>query len=241
MPAGCPFAGRARPATVGRLAWMVWSGVSAVVAAWLPPPSTPDEDMVRRVPGVGYRANTALFGPSYRSAYGMVMLMHHRVMPTRNPDDPPRIHDEGIRTHGSVSYRSIVRGTSHGCHRLHNHIAVRLMSFVLRHRPHTRRGQQELGFRRNIEHEGRSYPMAIDAGGYVFRLERPLPINVLEGRVLGAQLTPIEHELPKYDAEIGAYVMPDGQWVTVDRHGNITPREMPAPPEGKIDVGKARG
>jgi hypothetical protein len=99
--------------------------------AWLPPPSTPNEDMVRRVPGVGYRANNALFGPSYRSAYGMVMLMHHRVMPTRAEGDPPRIHDEGIRTHGSVSYRSIVRGTSHGCHRLYNHLAVRLASFVL--------------------------------------------------------------------------------------------------------------
>ena len=61
--------------------------------------------------------------------------------------------DEGIRTHGSVDYMSIMRRHSHGCHRMHNHIAVRLMSFVLEHRPHTRYGQQPMVYRREFEFE----------------------------------------------------------------------------------------
>lgn len=160
--------------------------------AWLPPPSTPNEDMVRRVPGVGYRANSALFGPSYRSAYGMVMLMHHRVMPTRNPDDPPRIHDEGIRVHGSVSYRSIVRGTSHGCHRLYNHLAVRLASFVLDHRAHQRHGSIAVRYAKRFNHLGSYINFRIDSRGYRYELTPPMRVDVLEGTVRGARRVPVE-------------------------------------------------
>ncbi len=160
--------------------------------AWLPPPSTPNEDMVRRVPGVGYRANTALFGPSYRSAYGMVMLMHHRVMPTRNPDDPPRIHDEGIRTHGSVSYRSIVRGTSHGCHRLYNHLAVRLASFVLGHRAHQRHGSISVRYAKRFNYLGSYINFRIDSRGYRYELTPPMRVDVLEGTIRGARRAPVQ-------------------------------------------------
>lgn len=160
--------------------------------AWLPPPSTPNEDMVRRVPGVGYRANTALFGPSYRSAYGMVMLMHHRLMPTRNPDDPPRIHDEGIRTHGSVSYRSIVRGTSHGCHRLYNHLAVRLASFVLDHRAHQRHGSLTVRYAKRFNYLGSYINFRIDSRGYRYELTPPMRVDVLEGTIRGARRAPVE-------------------------------------------------
>ncbi|MBW2211436.1 MAG: hypothetical protein JRG67_10390 [Deltaproteobacteria bacterium] len=33
--------------------------------------------------------------------------------------------------------------------------------------------------------------------------------------------------MPRFDREVGAYVMPDGAWVTVDRFGNMTPRIKP--------------
>lgn len=230
----------------GRLMWRyknsppgprVWSRIIAS-PVWLPPESSPPRGLLVSAGGGRWEVNYDETGPSYASAYGLVAA-YHQLYSEGEEGDVRLGGDQGIRMHGSVDYMSIMRRHSHGCHRLHNHVAVRLMSFVLRHRPHTRRGQQLLGFRRNIEFEGRSYPMAIDAGGYVFRLERPLPVNVLEGRVLGTQLTPIEHEIPKYDPELQAYVMPDGQWVTVDRHGNMTPREMPVPEGGAADGGVA--
>ena len=118
---------------------------------------------------------------------------------------------------------SIMRRHSHGCHRLHNHIAVRLMSFVLAHRPHRRAGQQRIGFRRELIHEEETYRMEIDEGGYVYELETPLRVEVLEGRIRGDRRTPIEHAMPKFDEDVGAYVMPDGTTVAVDRMGNITP------------------
>ena len=33
-----------------------------------------------------------------------------------------------------------------------------------------------------------------------------------------------------------AYVMPDGQWVTVDRYGTITPRQMPFDFEAPLEA-----
>ncbi|MEM9863439.1 MAG: L,D-transpeptidase [Myxococcota bacterium] len=206
--------------------------ISRIVASpvWLPPEGTPQRSLLRRNRGgrgaERFAVNYHETGPSYASAYGLVAAYHQRF--AERADGTIRLGgDEGIRTHGSVDYMSIMRRHSHGCHRLHNHIAVRLMSFVLRHRPHRREGQQALSFRRELEHEGERYLMAIDNGGYVFRLEEPLRVNVLEGRVRGARSTPIPHPLPKYDDEVGAYVMPDGQTVSVDRLGNITPITLP--------------
>ncbi|MEZ4329905.1 MAG: peptidoglycan-binding domain-containing protein [Polyangiales bacterium] len=168
----------------------IWRDVIAS-PAWLPPPSTPNEDMVRRVPGVGYRANRSLFGPSYRSAYGLVMLMHHRVMPNRAEDDPGRYQDEGIRVHGSVSYRSIVRGTSHGCHRLYNHLAVRLAGFVLEHRAHRRHGSLAVRFAKRFNYLGSFINFRIESRGYRYELTPPVPVEVLEGVVRGSRTRPV--------------------------------------------------
>src|SRR5690606_38531193 len=149
--------------------------VSAPV--WLPPESTPARDLLTRVPGRSgrdaWRVNYHETGPSYASAYGLVAA-YHRMFTQREDGTIVERGDEGIRTHGSVDYMSIMRRHSHGCHRLHNHIAVRLMSWVLAHRPHRRVGHQDIGFRRIITHEGHDYEMAIDRGGYVFDLERPI-------------------------------------------------------------------
>ncbi|MCB9593131.1 MAG: hypothetical protein H6719_10395 [Sandaracinaceae bacterium] len=207
----------------------VWENiVSAPV--WMPPPSTPSRDLVTRVPGRSgadaYRVNLHETGPSYASAYGLVAAYHRMY----SEDDDGNITlrgDEGIRSHGSVDYMSIMRRHSHGCHRLHNHIAVRLMSWVLEHRNHTRVGHQQTAFHRAIEHDGHTYQLDIERGGYVFQLEHPIRVNVLEGRIRGSRATPIETPLPRYDAELGAYVNPEGAAFTISRTGVMTPFALP--------------
>jgi hypothetical protein len=206
----------------------VWSRISAA-PIWIPPESTPPRVMLnkRRKRGEAYyEVNYHTTGPSYASAYGLVAAYHRKFY--RGPDGEIQIGgDEGIRTHGSVDYMSIMRRHSHGCHRMHNHIAVRLMSFVLEHRPHTRYGSQPMIYRREFEYEEEMYVMEFDEGGYNFVLDEPLPVEVLEGRIRGQVKEPIEVALPLYDREQEAFVMPDGQWVYVDRFGTLTPREMP--------------
>ena len=215
----------------------VWSRIAAA-PIWVPPESTPPKAMLtkRRKRGQEYyEVDYHTTGPSYASAYGLVAAYHRKYY--RGPDGELVIGgDEGIRTHGSVDYMSIMRRHSHGCHRMHNHIAVRLMSFVLEHRPHTRYGSQPMDYRREFEYEDELYVMEFDQGGYSFVLDEPLPVEVLEGRIRGQVTEPIEVALPLYDREAQAYVMPDGQWVSVDRFGTLTPRVMPfdfdAPLEG---------
>lgn len=214
----------------------VWHQIVAS-PVWLPPESTPARELLTRRPGRtgadAYYVNLHETGPSYASAYGLVAAYH---MKFRNLADGSIAlgGDEGIRTHGSVDYMSIMRRHSHGCHRLHNHIAVRLMSFVLAHRPHRRQGQQRLSFRLPLEHDGHEYLLELEQGGYVFSLERPIPVNVLEGRIRGNRQTPIEHPIPKFNQEIGAYILPDGGAVAVDRSGSMRAIPMPQPDGGVL-------
>jgi hypothetical protein len=167
----------------------VWRDVVAS-PAWLPPNSTPDEDLLSRT-AEGYAVQRALMGPGYRSAYGLVMMMHHEVMPTTTPGGEPRFRDEGIRSHGSVSYRSILGGYSHGCHRLYNHLAVRLAGFLLDHRTHVRRGSQAVDFGREFVVDGTDYSFHINSRGYLYELTPPVPVEVLEGNVMGSLDRPI--------------------------------------------------
>lgn len=217
---------RYKNSPVGRRVWH--QIVSAPV--WLPPESTPARSLLSRVPGRGgaeaFQPDYHEMGPSYASAYGLVAAYHR--MYTEQADGTIQIRgDEAIRSHGSVDYMSIMRRHSHGCHRLHNHIAVRLMSWVLAHRPHRRVGHSEIGFRRSLRHEGHDYTVAIDRGGYVFDLERPLVIEVLEGRIRGSRATPIEQPLPRFDQAAGAYLLPDGGAVRVSPLGELTPYTLP--------------
>jgi hypothetical protein len=110
------------------------------------------------------------------------------------------------------------------------------MSFVLEHRPHTRYGQQPMVYRREFEFEEEMYVMEFDKGGYNFVLEEPLPVEVLPGRIRGQAKEPIEVVLPRFDREVGAYVMPDGAWVTLDRFGTITPRIKPFDFDAPLDA-----
>jgi hypothetical protein len=216
----------------------VWSRISAA-PIWVPPESTPPRVMLSkrhdRRRGDYFEIDYHTTGPSYASAYGLVAAYHRKYY--RSPDGKVQVGgDEGIRTHGSVDYMSIMRRHSHGCHRMHNHIAVRLMSYVLEHRPHTRYGQQPMVYRREFEFEEEMYVMEFDKGGYNFVLDEPLPVEVLRGRVRGQVTEPIEVALPRFDREVGAYVMSDGAWVTVDRFGNITPRIKPFDFDAPLDA-----
>ena len=126
-------------------------------------------------------------GPSYASAYGLVAA-YHSTFKEGDDGELEVSGDEGIRTHGSVDYMSIMQRHSHGCHRLHNHIAVRLMSFVLAHRPHKRMGQKNVGYKNVVkntaEQDTSEYEVKIDKSGYVFQLDRPVPVDVLNGQDL---------------------------------------------------------
>jgi hypothetical protein len=118
----------------------IWRDVIAA-PTWLPPASTPDAELVRRIGPDRYALKRELFGPGYASAYGMVMMRHEVPVSTPAQEGEELGYlDRGVRTHGSVNYSSILSGQSHGCHRLFNHLALRLAAFLIAHRDHVRRG-----------------------------------------------------------------------------------------------------
>jgi hypothetical protein len=203
--------------------------VSAPV--WLPPSSTPPRELLkrrpRRKPGESkWVPNYHETGPSYASAYGLVAAYHRRF--ARDKDGVVRpTGDEGIRSHGSVDYMSIMRRHSHGCHRLHNHIAVRLFSFVVNHRPHTRQGHQAVSFGMDLEYEEEKHHIHIKQGGYAFLLERPIFVTVAEGRIRGEVKRPIDTAIPKFNAECKAYLLPDGSAVLPKPNGQLVPTAAP--------------
>ncbi|MDB4974172.1 MAG: hypothetical protein JWN48_2513 [Myxococcaceae bacterium] len=204
--------------------------VSAPV--WLPPASTPPRDLLkkktRRKKGdPKWEVNYHETGPSYASAYGLVAAYHRPYEPT--PEGGVRmVGDEGIRSHGSVDYMSIMRRHSHGCHRLHNHIAVRLFSFVIEHRPHQRTGHQPTDFTMELEYEGEQHKIEIKPGGYVFRLDKPIFVTVEEGRIKGAVAEPILTAIPKFNSTCKAYYLPDGTTVLPKPDGSMIPTVAPA-------------
>jgi len=214
----------------------VWKQIVAA-PVWLPPPGTTARTLLTRGPSkTGFVVNLHEIGPSYASAYGLVAA-YHSTFKAGDDGEVEVNGDEGIRTHGSVDYMSIMQRHSHGCHRLHNHIAVRLMSFVLAHRPHKRMGEKNVGYKQVVkntaEQDTSEYEVKIDKSGYVFQLDRPVPVDVLNGRIFGKRYTPVVAAIPKYDTAQGAYLTPDGGAVKVERTGEMTPTDSPdagAPP-----------
>ncbi len=211
---------------------VIWEDiVSAPV--WLPPSTTPPRELLkrrqRRKPGESkWEPNYHETGPSYASAYGLVVAYHRPFV--RRSDGSIRITgDEGIRSHGSVDYMSIMRRHSHGCHRLHNHIAVRLFSFVINHRPHRREGHSPMSFFMNLEHDGEKHAISIKRGGYVFKLDQPIFVTVEEGRIRGSVKRPVATAIPKYNDECNGYYMPDGTAVIPKADGTLLPASNAAP------------
>lgn len=168
----------------------VWRDLIAS-PAWLPPASTPDDELLRRRRGE-WVVKDSITGPGYDSAFGMAMVIHHLVRGDGSQESD--WIDNGIRSHGSVSYRTILRGYSHGCHRLFNHLAVRMSSFLLAHRNHIVHGRIPANFRRELYPEPpedqpdavvQPLTLEIDTRGYRFELTPPVPVEVLEGNVRG--------------------------------------------------------
>jgi len=164
----------------------IWRDLYAA-PAWFPPPTTPDDELVRRSWNGRYSLKRDLLGPGYRSAYGLAMFIHHQVVPVRGGG--VRLDDNGIRVHGSANYPSIVRGTSHGCHRLFNHHALRLASFVLEHREHRRLGEEVRNYSRAVT-KGGYRVIRLRSRGYRYELTPPVPVYVNEGRVLSRMKKP---------------------------------------------------
>jgi hypothetical protein len=133
-------------------------------------------------------------GPGFLSAYGLVV--GYFVVPGQNGKAD---FDNGVRAHGSSDYLSIysANGFSHGCHRLPNHLALRMYSFILRHRKMRVAGDQPMGFSRQFLDGESVYEMRLPSRGYAYYLEPPLPVTVLEGEIKGDQKKPILGYVPK--------------------------------------------
>lgn len=153
---------------------------------WLPPHSTPDDELVRPVDGGRYELRRSVIGPSYRGAFGLAMLIHHEVVRHRSGE---RLVDHGIRVHGSGNVPAIFRGTSHGCHRLVGGQALRLAGFLIQHRDHERHGPLPTWYRRTVIFRGR-HRLAVDKRGYRIELTPPVEVVVLPGRIQSARKTP---------------------------------------------------
>lgn len=169
----------------------VWRDIIAA-PTWHPPKSTPDDDLTRRIGG-RWQIKYDTLGPSYRSAYGLVMMIHHQVVERASGTS---YWDRGIRTHGSANYLSIRRGCSHGCHRLFNHQVLRLASFLLRHRSFVRHGNMKAWYDRTIRVGGRVETVRLRSRGYRYELTPPVAVEVTRGRIVGRLREPIEGARP---------------------------------------------
>ncbi|HEX2658407.1 MAG TPA: hypothetical protein VHU40_09050 [Polyangia bacterium] len=164
---------------------------------WIAPSSTPIRSLVKgKLINNHWESvvNYDELGPGYLSAYGLVA--GYFVVPGKDgrPD-----FDNGIRAHGSSDYLSIYSNTgySHGCHRLPNHLAIRMYDFLLRHRHVKVEGDSPMGFARQFLWKDSAYEMRIPSRGFVFTLDPPLPVNVLEGEIKGDAQKPILGYVPK--------------------------------------------
>jgi hypothetical protein len=164
---------------------------------WIAPNSTPIRTLVKsKVVQKKWQlvVNYDEVGPGYLSAYGLVAA--YNVVPGRNgrPD-----WDNGVRVHGSSEILSIRNpdAYSHGCHRLMNHLAVRMFSFVLRHRNMVIEGDKPLDFARQFLWKQDVMEMRLPSRGFWYRLEPPVPVMVLEGNIVGKVKKPITTYFPK--------------------------------------------
>ncbi len=154
---------------------------------WLPPGSTPDSDLVKWVSAGKWELKRSIMGPGPHTAFGMMLLPHHREI--RGTGGRTQYVKNGIGTHGSAVVTSILNGTSHGCHRLYNQLAVRLGSFLLRHRNHQVRGQKKEFYRRTVRFMG-THQAKIDTRGFLYELTPPVPIEVLPGNIRSPRKVP---------------------------------------------------
>jgi hypothetical protein len=184
---------RYKGSDVGPRAW------KQIVAGpvWIAPPSTPIRTLVKSKSVHGAWQTVVNYdevGPGYLSAYGLVAA--YNVVPGKEgkPD-----WDNGIRVHGSSEFRSMFDpdGYSHGCHRLVNHLAERMFSWILQHHHAVPEGDQKLGFSRQWLWKEDVMEMRLPTRGFRFSVDPPIPVNVLEGTILGTIKKPIKEYVPK--------------------------------------------
>ena len=170
----------------------VWRDLYAA-PTWLPPGTTPDRDLVKWVSAGKWDLKRSIMGPGPHAAFGIMLLPHYRVV--AQPNGAEQFVDNGIGTHGSAVVTSILNGTSHGCHRLYNQLAVRLGSFLLLHRNHVAKGPKKEYYRRTVHYMG-TFEARIDTRGYLYELTPPVPVNVLPGNILSARKVPPSSSVP---------------------------------------------
>ncbi|HVY49803.1 MAG TPA: hypothetical protein VHB21_28105, partial [Minicystis sp.] len=170
----------------------VWRQIIAA-PAWMPPDSTPETDLLREGKDGTVALKRDLIQPGYANAYGLVMIIHEE---SGLAGGKPTWIDHGIRTHGSVDYRSIERGESHGCHRLYNHLALRLSGFLVEHRRHVTRGKLAAGYHRTLSYDGQSVDVDVPERGFRYELDPPVVVRVLEGHIAGEAKRPISRAIP---------------------------------------------
>ncbi len=153
---------------------------------WMPPKTTPDKDLVKNLYNGHWALKKELLGPGPHAAFGMSLLVHHQVFHTKDGD---RFDENGIGTHGSSSVTSIVNGTSHGCHRLYNQLAVRLADFLLLHRDHVVKGEQPESYQRIVSYR-ETFLAKVTTRGFLYEMTPPVPVMVTKGRILSDRKTP---------------------------------------------------
>jgi hypothetical protein len=160
----------------------IWREVLAT-PTWHPAPGMPTRKLLIKRGGV-WAPKTEIVGPGYRAAYGLVAIVHNQIE-GMDESGQPQLMDHRIRTHGTPAYRSVKRGESSGCHRLHNHLALRLAGFLIQHRAHVRRGLVPEDYVRRLRYEGQEVALESENKGYRFELTPPVPVTVLDGDIRG--------------------------------------------------------
>jgi hypothetical protein len=181
---------------------------------WIAPASTPIRSLIKGkvVNGKWMRiVNYDELGPGFLSAYGLIA--GYFVVPGQNGRND---FDNGVRAHGSSDYLSIysANGYSHGCHRLPNHIAIRMYSFILQHRNMTIVGDKTMNFARQFLNKETAFEIRLPSRGYYYVLDPPLPVNVLEGEIKGDAKKPVAGYVPepwmKYPPGLPVPAAPEG-------------------------------
>ena len=111
-------------------------------------------------------------------------LVHHQIEGVDEHGEL-QLMDHRIRTHGTAAYRSVKRGESNGCHRMHNYVVLRLASFLVKHRENVRDGLVPEDYVRHLEYKGQEVALQSESKGYRFKLTPPVPVTVLHGDVHG--------------------------------------------------------
>jgi hypothetical protein len=160
----------------------LWPEILAT-PTWHPSSGLPTRRLlVKR--GDGWAPKVEVIGPGYRAAYGLVAITHLQIE-GRDEHGQPQLVDHRIRTHGTPAYRSVKRGESSGCHRLYNHLALRLAGFLVRHRANIRQGLVPEDYVRHLQYKGQEVDLEDDNKGYRFELTPPVSVTILHGDVRG--------------------------------------------------------